>query len=656
MKHGRWLLSLMAGWALVFPGSVLAEHQDAVEMERMVVTSTLTPKQIEKAPGAIQVITGDEIRELGAETAADALAEATNIDLDHVAGRGTIPQIRGMSNKRVLILIDGMRFSTGFRDTTVDLSEFPSAVIDHIEIVRGPSSSLYGSEAVGGVINIITKKAQETVQAHVDVRYGMNTYSEGNNFIAKGTLGGTAGALGMLIAGHANVQDSFDRDERDDMTEMDDEKKYGGIVKLDYAISDDHALAAGAFATDTNRQGLRPKYTLHWDRDADSRRFSGYFGYTGEVMDTQLAARAYFSDFNLDRSYIDTGAPYASPERQKKANKQPDREDFDITNQLYQYEARASRLFGENHRITLGLEYREETREGIENRGETEIDKTVDNTAVFLQDDFVVFDALQITPGIRVDEHSDFGSELSPRVSLVYDVRPHFRIKASYGQGFRTPSIYELYVDTENMKGDVISNPDLDPETSRSYDVGIEGETGAFTGKLMAFRNEIDDMIYRQPTGNFRMQGKKKVLEYRMVNVDEAYTQGVEFEGRLQLPMDLSVAANGAFVESENNDTGEDLLEVPEFKGGLKLAYDNSSAGFHVNVRMNYIGEQLYAPKFHDAPGREVDAYTLWSCYISKSFGDRFEIFGGVDNMFNEESSVEAADAAFYYTGLSLAF
>ncbi|MBW2011432.1 MAG: TonB-dependent receptor, partial [Deltaproteobacteria bacterium] len=424
MRHGKWLSPLVAGMVVLLlnAGSAAAKARAEVEMEKTVITSTLTPKVIEEAPGSIQVITGDDIKKMGAETAADALVDATGIDLDNVAGRGAIPQIRGMSNKRTLILIDGMRFSTGFRDTTVDLNEFPTEVIDHIEIVRGPSSSLYGGEAVGGVINIITKKAPEDFQGSAGVRYGLNTYGEGDNWIGKSSMGGTLGGLGLIVAGHANIRNRFERDVNDDFTDIDDEKKFGGIVKMNYALSDDHEISGGAFITDTNRQGIRPKYGLHWDRDADSERFSSFFSYDGKALDMNLMARAYCSNFDLERSYIDTGEPYPTTQLQNKARQQPDREDFDITNKLYQYEARASRMFGGNHMITLGAEYRDEKREGVENRGESPINKSVDNSAVFFQDDFISLDALQITAGVRLDEHSDFGSEVSPRISLVYDL------------------------------------------------------------------------------------------------------------------------------------------------------------------------------------------------------------------------------------------
>ncbi len=632
------------------------QAQEEVEIEKTVVTATLTPKEFKEVPGAFEVITAKQIKAMGAETAAEALEDAVSIDLDHVAGRGLIPQIRGLSNKRTLILIDGMRFSTGFRDTTVDLTEFPTEIIKRIEIVRGPTSALYGSEGIGGVINIITKKAPEKLSGNFTTRYGMNTYGDAENNIIKASVGDTLKNFGIIAAGHANITDEYDRHKDDSFTDIDDSEKYSGLLKISYDFLDTQTLSTGVFYSDASREGLRKKYGLDWDRDADSDRTSAFLQYDGIIAGAKIMTRGYYSDFESDRSYVDIGDPYGNPSLQEKADKQPDREDFDIENKLYQIESRASRIFAESHLLTLGMEYREEERSGIENRGETDIDETIYNRAVFMQDDFSFFDDLLITAGVRLDDHSDFGSEVSPRVSVIYSILDNFRFKTSYGEGFRAPSVYELYVYTENSKGDVIPNPDLDSETSKSYEIGFEGEYKKLNGKIMAFRNDIDDMIYKEPTGNFRMQGSKKVLEYQKINIDKAYTQGIEIEAGFALPYYFSVSANSTFTDSENDDTDEDLLEVPEVKVNIRLCYDNPDLGLRANIRGNYTGEQLIAPKFEDGKQDEAGGYTVWDIYVEKDIGQNFNLFAGIDNMFNREMPYSSFRGAFFYCGLSLGF
>jgi outer membrane receptor for ferrienterochelin and colicins len=633
-------------------GSVARAQESSGEpmtVEKTVVTATMTPKEINDAPGSIEVITSLEIKAMGAETVAEALTEAVGLDLDHVAGRGMIPQIRGLTNKRTLVLIDGMRFATGFRDTTVDLTEMSIEIIDRIEIVRGPSSALYGSEAIGGVINLITKAPPAEPGGDAGIRYGQNTYGDANNYIAKGALGNTFGKFGILMAAQANITDKFDRYRDDHFTDIDDEERYMGMVKLTFNPTAEHRFTAGATYQDITREGLRPKNKTVTDREVNNDRTDLFLQYDGNIFDTAFMLRGYYSKFDLWRDYTDIG--HLNPKNKFTY------EEFDIENELYQLEARASRLFGQ-HLVTLGAEYREEERSGVENRGESDFNKTIDNKAIFLQDDFPLFEHLLVTVGVRFDDQSDFGSEFSPRLSLVYKILDNLRLKASYGEGFRAPSVYELYVETINMGGDVIPNPDLDQETSRSYEIGMEGEYGPLTGKIMFFRNDLENMITKVQVGSrITTQGgkQKKIPIFEMRNVDEAYTQGVELEAEITLPYHLSLAGNTTFIDSHNDETDDDLLEVPEIKSMLRLAYDNSELGLTGNLRMNYTGKQLLSKKL-EGKGDKAGGYTLWHIYGAKTILDNFEIFAGVDNLFNKKFSHYANRGMFWYTGLTASF
>lgn len=625
----------------------------AVELDTIVVTPSLLPQRAKDAPGSVQVIDAETIRRTGADTAAGALEGAVGLDLDHVAGRGLIPQIRGLTNKRVLVLLDGMRFSSGFRDTTLDLTELPAEIIQRIEVVRGPASALYGSDAIGGVVNIITRKPPEVLSGSGTLQYGATTEGEGGNLVVKGFLGNTWNGLGVSLAGQGTLSQEYDRELDDDVSDFDDETRHSGMLNLHYQLGPDQAVSGGVFFSDTNRQGLRPKYGLRWDRDADSDRLSSFARYDGQFGNTSLMARVYYSDFGSDRSYVEVGAPYSDPARQKTAQQQPDREDFDITNELVQMELRASHLLADSHLLTLGLEYREEERSGIENRGEEEVDETVDNRAVFLQDSFRLGDPLEVTAGVRVDDYSSFGTEISPRLGLVYAPRDDWRLKATYGQGFRAPSVYELYVYTENQKGDVIPNPDLDAETATSYELGLEGEKGPFSGAVTLFRNDIDDMIYKEPTGNFRQSGKKRVLEYTRVNISEAYTQGVEAQGDLFLGRGFTLVGNFTYVDAENEDTGEPLLEVPETKTFVKLAYDDPSGRWHANLRVTRLGEQIIAPQFEDGSQDVEDPYTVVNLYAERTMATGLKLFAGIDNLFDEIPDYTPDKGVYVYAGIS---
>ncbi len=608
----------------------------------MVVTATMTPKRMTDIPGAFEVITAEQIKMTGAETLDDVLGDALGVVLQSTSGRGMVPQIRGLSNKRVLILVDGMRFSSGFRDTTVDVSEFSTEFVERIEIVRGPSSALYGSEAIGGVINIITKNPTADTSGSITARYGMNTYGDAENSVVKGVVSGTVGPLGIVAYGHANVSDEFDRHYDDYFSDTDDEQRYSGGVKFKLDLADDHQISTGIYYNETTRKGLRPKNNTITDRDADSDRTNAFIQYDGYIMaGTSIMLRSYYSQFQLNRDYTDIGE--LNPKNKYTY------EEFDIDNEIYQVEGLVSRVFADTHLLSLGLEHREEKRSGVENRGEIDMNESIKNSAVFIQDDFELFSGLQVTLGVRLDDHSEFGSEVSTRINAIYAIRDNFRFKASYGEGFRAPSLYELYVETSNMNGDVLPNPDLNPEKSRTYEVGFEGEIGDFSGKVMLFRNDMKDMIVKMKTGS-RRSGSKSIAVYEMFNIDEAYTQGIEVEAQLQLSSQFSLAGNTTFIETENDETGDDLVDVPEIKSYLRLNYKNSSAGFMANLCMNYIGSQYLSAD------EQVGGYTEWDIYAQQSINKNLEVFTGIDNIFNKTISHRASRGGFYYAGVRLLF
>jgi outer membrane receptor for ferrienterochelin and colicins len=205
---------------------------------------------------------------------------------------------------------------------------------------------------------------------------------------------------------------------------------------------------------------------------------------------------------------------------------------------LNQVEGRFTGAFLDKHILIVGSEFREESRED-----ETGRDDDLDNFSFYLQDEYQVFNPLYLVLGVRFDEHSEFGSKWTPRASMIYSFFNNLRLKASYGCGFRAPSISELFVTSYRKRGKWIyePNPDLDPEESESYEVGIEGEYKKFWGRIIGFRNEIEDLIeavHYKSTG----MGKKKKDYYRYQNIAEATMEGVELESGLNLPLNFSIS------------------------------------------------------------------------------------------------------------------
>lgn len=595
-------------------------EDSTAEVPQMVVTATMTEKEIEKAPGSLEVITSEEIMEMGADTVSQALQEATGLVIETESGRVQTPDIRGTGVKHTLVLIDGRRLSAGFNDL-VDLNHIPVEMIDRIEVVRGAGSALYGSDAMGGVVNIITRKPTERLSAGVSYKYGQDTYRDAESNRFGGFAGNTIGNAGFFASGSFEDRNGYDHDgiSPDDGDEL---KNGAAQGRFEYSFNESNSLSAGFEYSNDDREGMRDFQGEDRLRDAEDERLNYYLRYDGQPgAGNALMLRLAHSDYenNIDM----TPAP-AEPFNT-------------LEHELNEASAQFSSAFFKNHLITSGIDFREETR----------TEKTVrkdddDNIGIYLQDEIQITAPLYIVLSARYDRHSEFGSNLAPRTSLVYSVIDNLRLKASWGKGFRAPALSELFSTSYRKRGKEVyePNPDLEAEESESYDFGIEGEYKAFSGSVTLFQNEIDNLInavYYKSEGS----GKKKVDYYRYQNIDEATTRGVEADIALRLPAGFSLSGSLTYVDDKDNETTEYL------KSNLKLGQSYPEFGFRWNIRANYKGNMK------DAEGNDLSDYTTYHCYLSKDLADMFRIFAGADNLFNKKSSDHMITPATYYCGVS---
>jgi outer membrane receptor for ferrienterochelin and colicins len=615
------------------PAGSGASEREPVEEEEIVVSATMTEKIARDVPGSVEIITSREIEEMNAETVADAVVEATGLLVTTESGRQKRPSIRGTGNRHTLVLLDGRRLAAGFNDLT-GMEQIPVDLIKRIEVVRGPASALYGSDAIGGVINIITRRPPKDLSAGVTAQYGQSTYKEAEQGIGRAFVGQSWDRLGLLLAGGYWKKNDYDRDgitpDDGDETEF---ASAGG--RFSYAINDGHELMAGFEAVEKTSVGLRDMQQMDRERDAEDHRLNYFLEYDGKFTPlSSLMLRANHSEHEND---IDFDPPTSMVPGTEG-------DETDAERELDQMEARFTAMAVDRHLVTIGAEYRDESREDASG-----LDDDVQNLSFYVQDEYQVWDHLYLALSLRWDDHSDFGSEWTPRVSMTYNIFDHLRMKASYGQGFRAPGIMELYVPAYQKRGKLVYEPnsDLDPETSESYEAGIEGEYKAFQGRITVFQNEIEDLIeavYYASTGS----GKKRKDYYQYQNIAEASTRGVELEWRVKLPAGFDLTGNLAYLDSEDETTGEDLEGRPDYKGTVKLAYRHPASGLRANIRINHIGERYYSAETEDD-------VTWVSVYFSRDLSDTCRVFAGIDNVFNNGED-EGLEPAYYYAGVSLSY
>jgi len=606
----------------------------ATEAEQMVVTATLSERKLLDAPGSVEVITSEQIREINALTVADALENALGLVVTRESGRVEVPSIRGARSKHTLILLDGRRLTFGFNDM-VDLRQIPTVMVERIEILRGPASALYGSDALGGVVNIITRTPPADWSGEISAQYGINREGEGAERVAGALAGGHWNRFGILLAAELRKKDKWDSDGivPDDSFEQ---KPAMAAARLTFDIDDANKLSGGFEYIDNSTEGTQFFVNQDRKRWAEETRRGAYLQYDTRIADThRLMLRANRSDYSNDIGFL----PYeASGERSA---------DY-YTNQL---EFRYSGLYAGNYLVTAGLDWR---REGLK---DTQIgvktDNDVDNSSLFLQNEFNLTDPLSLVLALRYDHHGEFGNRWSPQVSMVYAINESLRLKGSYGQGFRAPSLTELYVTSFRRRGRDIYEPnqDLKPEKSTSYEVGIEGVFDRVTAGLTYFHTDFDQLIetlFDRSTGS----GQGRIDYYRYANISDATLKGIEAEAGVDLGYGLSVAGNFTWTDTSVESTGEDVGAHPEYKGFIKLGYQLPRWNIHSNLRASYTG------RLKNAAG-ETFTYTLYSAHIAKKLGNKGEIFAGIDNIFDKQISwdgVERIEPTSYYAGMKVLF
>jgi outer membrane receptor for ferrienterochelin and colicins len=292
------------------------------------------------------------------------------------------------------------------------------------------------------------------------------------------------------------------------------------------------------------------------------------------------------------------------------------------------------------------------------------VDQNVYNSAAFLQDEIWLANPLLLVIGGRLDHHSNFGTEFSPRLGATYSVTENFRLKGAYGEGFRAPSIYELFGHRDTPKNLLIPNHSLTAETSRGYEFTAEGKAGLLSSRVTFFRNEIKDMINTVQIGldtlsqsgggggGGKSGGSKSVQTrpiFKYENVDRATVQGVELAASLELPVGLTISDEATLLDTKDENTGRELFNKPDFNNVVKLAYAHEKLGLNANFRIISTGSQWLSLT------EKVDSYTVCNLYLSKKMAANFKLYGGVNNVFNANPYFPHFEGTgtYFYLGIS---
>ena len=643
-------------------GAVLAD--DVLELSEIVVTGTRTEKPVLYAPVRTEVVTRKEIERTHARDLKESLEHAPGVLLKNVHGKsGYEVWLQGLDSDRVLVVINGEPItpSTG---STVDLSQIGVADIERIEIVKGATSALYGSSAMGGVINVITRKPQAPLSYQMSL--------DGGSWDDKNLSGNTTDIARRHLSGkfavkrpqwHADLSGSLRDSDGFDL----DPGTYANEGESGYKANLDTRLA---WTPDENTEiYLAPRY---YREDIDSR-FTTFAPGVGEIKKikyeegershTTLGAERRREDGSRWRGWlvydnwtnVTQQDAIATPQVEQQRNAEID---------LYRAELQWDRPWGDNHLFTSGLVLgqAELTQSKTENgqRVDEVADESNRNIEAYIQDDIFLGDHWELVPGVRIQDDSDFGFYAAPKLNAMYSpdwfdgVTTNLRL--GYGRGYRVPNLKERFFvfDHSNLGYLLLGNTDLEPESSDSFQAGIEfARPGRFHADISLFHNRIKNLIDTDINPAASAAQGLQIFQYQ--NIARALTQGVELSGRYRLSDALELKAGYTWLKSEDRDSGKTLTQRPEHQIKWGLDYQQREWGSLISLRGVHQSKE-----YVDAQNQIVSpAWTSWDIKLTQTLGKGLKFFAGIDNLTNEHRDPGEAgrdfrplEPRFVYLGL----
>jgi len=527
-----------------------------------VYTASRYEQKVTEAPSSVSIVTGVEIKRYGYRTLADILRSVRGFYVNYDRNYSYVG-VRGFGragdyNSHILLLVDGHRINDNVYDSAPLGTEFPVDVdlIDRVEVIRGPGSSLYGSNAFFAVINVITRRGEDLggvemsgEAGSVDTYKGRVTYGKSFNNGIETLISGTY----YDSSGDRLFFKEFDTPANNngitDHTDFD--RFYKTLAKLSYGdftlegvySSRTKGIPTASFGTDFNDRSNRTTDSW-WLADL---KYAHSLGNSADIT-----GRLFYDSYDYDGDYVYSGVVNRDLARGR----------------WWGGELQAAVKLFDRHRLIAGTEYRDNIRQDQQNFDETPFTSNLSDRrdsriwAVYLQDEFSIFNNLILNAGARYDHYSTFGSTVNPRLALIYTPFAGTVFKILYGSAFRAPNVYELNynIPSLNVKG----NPNLGPEKIRTYELIYEQYIGShIRGTISGFYYNIDNLIVQMTDPDDGLDVFR--------NLDRAEADGVEAELEAKFESGLTGRASYSFQDAWDSDTGQTLVNSPRHLAKLNV-------------------------------------------------------------------------------------
>lgn len=567
--------------------------------EETVVTATRTAQTLDKTLAPVEVMTAEDIARLQVVDMGSLLARMTSVSVKSSGGRGSNVgiSVRGANTGQLLVLVDGVRIGSATLGEA-SLQHIDPASIERVELVRGPRSSLYGSDAIGGVLQIFTRKGAE--QSGGSIRVGAGSHNESDIHV-QGTLRGDSAWL-MAQLGHTETE-GFDRTYVETSGNDDDDAYRNTSVVLDagYEFSEKVILSANY----QHNEGETEFDNIFCISDCQP-----YSEFKLDAFNTKLQTQwndAFSTDFT---------AGYNRDEFTEKddLSENIDPDSFKTTREFY--DIQNDYAFNEGNIITLGVDY---FNDEVEASNTEYLETERDNVGIYAQYQSS-FGRNSLVLGARNDDNEQYGNENTGNIAYGFNFTDSLKLVASWGTAFKAPTFNDLYYQSPWGSN---GNPNLVPETSENIDLGLKYNSGNFSAEIIGFQNNVEDLIEWAPTA-------PGSWIWTPMNVSEAEIQGVETSVAAPV-LGWDLAANYTWLNPEDEGTGNDLRYRPNNSFNLSLdnRWGDFSLGFSVRAQDN-----VYTDKANDT---ELAGFGLLDIRAAYQVTENLNVQLKVDNALDKE-------------------
>ncbi len=686
---------LIAGLVPFGSANVYANHGLAtptVLPEITVTAPTRTERAIERSPTSVEVITAADIAQTGAVSLTDVLRSHSTL---YVNTDGTLASIRGVNREDTLFLLNGRRIS-GESSRRYELSRMMAAQIERIEIIKGPGSVMYGSDALGGVINIITTQPADGFSGHVDVQVGTRLDGGSENLTAGFTLSGGHETTQLSLYANATTRNAYQQDATAHVGVTGQRvapSTHGGAASPVRAIADTYTLDEDRLDdADVYNLGLglrhhfsaqlQGEFDIGWMQESRKKDYinagrvdTHYTSANGNTIPAfNVPMRWRDENTRLDLSGALIWQMHAQTELQYRISQSlydKDRtveilpwQDFGFADQRasdsggasFKIEQRTHELTGswQAHRDSTllgGVEYRDHLIEGDSRR----------DTGWFVQHEWQAKPRLDVVYGARYDQTSIGESSTSIKAGSTYRLHETAHLRLNFAQGFKVPEIRDFTANRINPQGvrilgaNVIdpafgkTRHSLMPERSETYEIGLQGRLNVARYEITVFQTDIKDRVEQvreQPLDT-------EYMTFR--NVGSARIQGLETQWQWPLTEHIRLDLAATWLDAINRDTQLQLTNAPEFmaRSGVRFApTDNVST----RLQARYVGSRYIDAANTD----EEESYTVFDLNLGyyPLQWDAIEFYGGIENLLDvrNETSLYADPGRFLRVGMRYFF